>query len=175
MTRFAGLEDFKDDAPWTPAQPAPAMRAGKIEGVIVTPLIVNSDKRGYLVELMTEDDEQYGPPVHIYHVFAEPGSVRAWVYHKRQHDLLHFAQGQFRVVLFDLRPKSSTYREIEILDLGRDNPSRLVIPPFVAHGVQNAGSEIASFVNMPSYAYNPANPDKARLPMNHPGIPYSFE
>jgi dTDP-4-dehydrorhamnose 3,5-epimerase len=175
MTKFAELEDFKGDTPWTPSQSALGTLPGKLEGVLLSPLIVNADKRGHLVELMTESEEQYVPPVHIYHVFAEPGSVRAWVYHKRQHDRLHFAHGQFRVVLFDLRPESSTYHQIEILDVGRDNPCRLVIPPFVAHGVQNSGTELASFVNMPTRSYNHANPDKSRIPANHPGIPYSFE
>jgi dTDP-4-dehydrorhamnose 3,5-epimerase len=44
----------------------------------------------------------------------------------------------------------------------------------VVHGVQNRGSENAYFINMPTRAYDPAAPDKSRLPANHPGIPYVF-
>jgi dTDP-4-dehydrorhamnose 3,5-epimerase len=48
------------------------------------------------------------------------------------------------------------------------------IPPFVVHGVQNLGDQEASFVNMPTQAYNPERPDKSRLPIDHPGIPFKF-
>jgi dTDP-4-dehydrorhamnose 3,5-epimerase len=84
-------------------------------------------------------------------------------------------QGSFRVVLYDLRPDSPTYGVLNVLDVGAANKLQLTIPPFVVHAVQNLGDEDAFFVNMPTRAYDPANPDKSRLPKDHPGIPYRFE
>lgn len=170
-------EDFVDDRPFR-QEPRPAMQAGgvAIDGVRLTPLVGNPDDRGELFVLLTvaDVDLELGPVQHVYSVTAEPGSIRAWVFHKRQHDRLAYFQGDFRVVLYDIRAESPTFGRLQVLDVGADNPVRLVIPPFVVHGVQNRGSGPSSFVNMPTRPYDPANPDKSRLPWDHPGIPYDF-
>ncbi len=177
MTRKApSLDEFVDDAPWENTT-GPQKTYGidpLIEGVIVDPLIKHSDDRGELIELLTTRDGPIDPIVHVYQVFAEPQSIRAWVYHKRQDDRLAYTNGRFKVVLCDLRPDSGTYGMVNEFDLGSDFPCVLTIPPFVVHGVMNVGDERASFVNLPTVAYDPASPDKSRLPADHPGIPYSF-
>jgi dTDP-4-dehydrorhamnose 3,5-epimerase len=171
----ATLGDFRDDAPFAPP-PSPSLHIGKdtIEGVEILPLTRNADKRGALVELSIFDQTSE-PLVHVYQVFAAPGSIRAWVYHKRQYDRLAYTDGKFEVVLFDLRPKSATYRMLNVFHLGAAAPSLVRIPPFVVHGVRNAGEAYASFVNMPTRRYDPATPDKSRLPQDDPRIPYEFE
>ncbi|THD84648.1 polysaccharide biosynthesis protein [Aliigemmobacter aestuarii] len=170
------LDDFTDDAPWVPATPAFADLAveNQIEGLRLRRLVSNSDGRGTLTVLMTDlHDPSFVTP-HVYHVMAEAGSVRAWVYHKRQSDRLAFLAGSFRVVLYDLRPESPTRGALNVLDVGAANPVLLTIPAFVVHGVQNLGHEAAHFINMPTRAYDPAHPDKSRLDRDHPGIPYRF-
>jgi dTDP-4-dehydrorhamnose 3,5-epimerase len=114
-------------------------------------------------------------PPHVYAVTAAPGSVRAWVFHKRQSDRLAFTNGALRVVLYDLREHSPTFGRLNVLDVGAENKLQLTIPPFVVHGVQNRGAGAATFINMPTRAYDPSYPDKSRLPYDHPGIPYRFE
>jgi len=175
-TAYATPGDFVDDQPYAPSTPVVAPAAEDlIEGVSVTPLVFHPDKRGRLVELLTTSDGDIEPIVHVYQVIAAPRSVRAWVYHKRQSDRLVFTQGKFRIVLFDIRPGSPTLHRLNVFEFGEACPSRLVIPPFVAHGVQNLGQEACSFVNHPTRAFDPAWPDKSRLPKDHPGIPYRFE
>jgi len=169
-------EDFRDDVPMAPRPAAPVAKVSDelIDGLEILPLGANKDSRGALVELSIFD-QAAEPVVHVYQVFAEPGSVRAWVYHKRQFDRLAYTSGEFEVVLFDLRQESPTYRMLNVLQLGAKNPALLRIPPFVVHGVCNRGKETASFINMPTRRYDPANPDKSRLPKNDPRIPYSFD
>ena len=77
-------------------------------------------------------------------------------------------------MLYDLRPASPTYGKLNVLDVGESNKMTLTIPPFVVHGVQNRGMQMATFINMPTRAYDPSDPDKSRLPFDHPGIPYRF-
>lgn len=169
------LNDFADDAPFTKQTAALAERSQDlIEGVEILPLTRNADKRGALVELSIFDQASE-PLVHVYQVFAAPGSVRAWVYHKRQYDRLAYTDGKFEVVLFDLRAKSATYRMLNVFHLGAAAPSLIRIPPFVVHGVKNMGEAYSSFVNMPTQRYDPAAPDKSRLPQDDPRIPYKFE
>lgn len=168
------LDDFVQDRPWQ-EDPAPAPLPALIDGVQIQPLTVHSDKRGALVVLMTQLHDREDEIVHAYRVTATPGSIRAWVYHEHQSDRLTYTEGQFRVVLYDIRPDSPTRGQMQVIHAGEDNPLRLTIPAFVAHGVMNEGAREASFVNLPTRAYDPANPDKRRMPYPDARIPYRFE
>jgi dTDP-4-dehydrorhamnose 3,5-epimerase len=171
------LDDFVDDKPWVPSGPefAEVRIENQIHEVELRRLEQRADGRGNLVVLMSDRfGDQYRPP-HVYLVTAAARSVRAWVYHKRQSDRLAYTQGRLRVVLYDLRPDSPTYGVFNVIDVGAANKVMLTIPPFVVHAVQNLGNEDACFVNMPTRAYDPAHPDKSRLPWNDPRIPYRFE
>jgi dTDP-4-dehydrorhamnose 3,5-epimerase len=146
-----------------------------IDGLTATPLVVNTDERGGLTELLTTRDGPIEPIVHIYQVAAAPGSVRAWVYHRFQYDRLAFTSGRFEVVLYDLREDSPTMNLLNVFMLGAEQPCLLRIPPLVIHGVRNTSSRWESFVNMPTKAYEPTDPDKCRLPQDDPRIPFKFE
>ena len=163
---------FRQDAP-TPLPPPSAtdLLGGRIHGATATALHSATDHRGDLIELLTTRDGGVEPIVHVYQVWCEPGSVRAWVYHGSQDDRLCFTTGRFQIALFDLRPGSPTAGAMVTLDAGAAHPLRLRIPAFVAHGIKNCGDDRAAFVNLPTNVYRHATPDKFRLPANTPLIP----
>jgi len=171
------LGEFVDDSPWV--EDVPLLQEfridNQIDGVRLNRLLTREDERGDLTVLISDLNEVIAPVPHAYLVTAAPGSIRAWVYHKRQSDRLACTNGSMRVVLYDLRPQSPTYRELNVIDVGGSNRVLLTIPPEVVHGVQNRGLTAATFVNMPTRAYDPAYPDKSRLPYNHASIPYVFD
>ena len=170
------LGDFVDDEPWRDDVPLleDVPGEGLIAGVRMQRLVTRADKRGDLTVLMSALREPITAPPHVYLVSAEPGSIRAWVYHRRQFDRLAYTNGEIRLVLYDLREDSPTYRKLDIVDVGAANKILLTIPPHVVHGVQNRGKSTATFVNMPTNAYDPEHPDKSRIRFDHPGIPYRF-
>jgi dTDP-4-dehydrorhamnose 3,5-epimerase len=171
------LEDFKADGPFPPAEVIPdaAHATDIIDGVTVTALASHSDSRGSLCELLTTRDGPVEPIVHVYQVTAEAGARRAWVYHRLQYDRLAFVNGRFRIVLYDIRPRSPTFTMLNVFILGRDQSALLHIPPYVIHGVHNTGREAAIFVNLPTKAWDASTPDKYRLPENDPRIPFNFD
>jgi dTDP-4-dehydrorhamnose 3,5-epimerase len=171
------LADFETDVPCTHAAAGTevAVSASTIEGVTVSSLIPHADSRGSLCELLTTRDGPIEPIVHVYQVTALSGSIRAWVYHRRQDDRLAFVNGYFRVVLYDIRPNSPTFNLLNVFILGCEQPSLLRIPSLVIHGVQNIGDSTSTFLNMPTKAYDPHLPDKCRLPACDPRIPFSFD
>jgi len=175
--RGLGLDDFVPDAPFTGhrAQSSDIAPHDVIDGVTVTPLTVNADSRGLLTEFLTAREGLREPIVHVYQVTALPGSIRAWVYHRRQFDRLAFVNGRFEIVLYDIRPTSPTKNRLNVFVLGHEQPALLRMPPLVIHGVRNAGAEIATFVNLPTRIYDPQNPDKCRLSADDPRIPYRFD
>jgi dTDP-4-dehydrorhamnose 3,5-epimerase len=172
------LEEFAPDRPTQPRRAASKSEAAKlslIDGVQLTTLVANDDDRGSLHELLTRRDGEIEPIVHVYQVAAAPRSVRAWIYHSRQHDRLAYTNGNFDVVLYDLRPGSPTLHHLNVFKVGKIYPCLLRIPPFVVHGVRNNGSEWAYFTNMPTAVYRSETPDKYRLPYDDPRIPFVFE
>lgn len=173
-TRPLTPDDFVQDAPVAAAQaPAATPVADLIDGITVTPLVTRADHRGGLTELLTTRHGPIEPIVHVYEVEAKAGSLRGWVYHRHQSDRLAFTRGRFRVVLLDIRQDSPTFNKLSVLILGKERPGLLHIPPFVVHAVQNLGED-ATFINMPTGVYDPRDPDKCRLPIDDPRIPFSF-
>ncbi len=164
------LDDFVDDAPWVEQTPLldELHIDNQIDGVRFNRLHSYEDERGDLTVLLSDLREAIAPIPHVYLVTAAPGSTRAWVYHKRQTDRLAYTNGILRIALYDLRPASRTYGALNVMDVGKSNKVLLTIPPEVVHGVQNRGQTPATFVNMPTRAYDPARPDKSRLPYDPP-------
>jgi len=153
--------EFVQDAPRPIGRSARVTDGVSIDGVVIERLEPNADGRGRLIELITTRDEPIEPIVHVYQVIAEAGSRRGWVYHKWQHDRLAFTMGRFEIHLVDIRENSPTRGARMVLEAGEANPTRLRIPPYVAHAVINNGAT-ACFVNMPTNIYDPNNPDKFR-------------
>jgi dTDP-4-dehydrorhamnose 3,5-epimerase len=172
------LEDFVTDTPRhrrIAAASGAAADAGVIDGVTATPLEGADDERGSLVELLTTRDASIEPIVHVYQIMCGPGSIRAWVYHRRQFDRLAFTMGSFEIALYDVRPESPTAHRLNVFALGAARPALLRIPPYVVHGVRNASSETSSFLNLPTEVYRHEAPDKVRLPYGDPRVPHRFD
>ena len=65
------IDDFEPDQPWTLAPVPPAkVPSPLIHGVVITPLVLNRDKRGSLVVLKNAETEGDEPLVFVYRVTA---------------------------------------------------------------------------------------------------------
>lgn len=144
-----------------------------IDGVIVRYAVTQTDERGDLTEIY---DPAWGvipdPLVYAYATSVRPGRRKGWVYHKSQIDRLFALTGFLKVVLYDLREASPTKGMINEIHLSERRRGLVVIPPHVAHVVENAGSVEAYFVNLPNKPYSHDNPDKYRIAATD--IPYDF-
>ena len=75
---------------------------------------------------------------------------------------------------YDVRPDSPSRDEICKLALTDRDHFIINIPAHVWHATRTLGSADAIIVNFPTAPYDHANPDKQRLPLATPLIPYSF-
>lgn len=137
-----------------------------------TPII---DERGSLIELYDPRWNWHGEPLtYVYISTLLPGIVKGWALHKEHEDRYFVIEGEMELVVFDPRPGSSTYGQIARINLSDRLPRLVNIPRNVWHADYNYGTREAKLVNFPTRLFDHANPDKYRLPLDTPLIPFSF-
>ena len=146
-----------------------------ISGVTIRKLQLMLDDRGWLMELLRSDWEEFENFTQAYVSTCYPGVVKAWHYHKLQTDHLTCVSGVAKLALYDPRGDSPTKGMINEFYIGTLNPIMVKIPRLVYHGFAAVGSEMAMIVNFPTALYNYENPDEYRAPYNDPAIPYNWE
>lgn len=121
-----------------------------MEGIEVKELALYEDQRGWLAEIIRDDESEY-KPVMSYLSMTKPGLARGPHEHKEQTDLFCFI-GRFRLYLWDNRSTSSTYNEHKIIDIS-DMPTVAIIPPGVVHAYKNIGNGQGLVINLPDKLY----------------------
>lgn len=148
----------------------------RIEGLVVRPARTLEDERGDLVEIYRADWKLHPKPVvQVYQASLRPGAIKGWVVHKRQDDRVFALFGYMRWAFYDARPKSPTHGLLNVITVSERTRSLLIIPAGVYHAVQNIGCADAVFINLPTRAYDHADPDKYRLPVVNDLIPFAFD
>lgn len=146
------------------------------DGVSIHRSRTHIDDRGSVVELF---DPRWGwhpdPAITAYAFTLRPGRVKGWALHKEHEDRYAVIQGELELVLYDVRPTSSTCGRIARVVLSELDRCAINIPAFVWHATRNLAGRDTLMVNFPTVPYDYDNPDKYRLPVDSPLIPHSFE
>ena len=145
-----------------------------IDGVIVKKPTVHSDDRGYLMEVLRDDEPVFHEVRQTTFTVAYPGVIKAFHWHKRQWDVWFFHFGSAQVVLYDMRKDSPTRGETQVLYAGERSPLVIAIPPGVAHGYRVLGTQPAGLLYHTTEHYDPADPDEERIPFDDPAIGFDW-
>jgi dTDP-4-dehydrorhamnose 3,5-epimerase len=146
-----------------------------IEGVVAKQLKQVADERGWLIEIMRSDWEQFQKFGQAYVTAAYPHVVKAWHMHKKQTDNIACVKGMIKLVLYDGREKSKTKGEINEFIIGERNLLTVKVPPEVWHGFRTVTEDYALMLNVPTELYNYKEPDEHRLPPDTAKIPYDWK
>jgi len=146
-----------------------------IEGVKTRELKPITDERGWLMEILRSDWEEFEKFGQVYMTTCYPGMIKAWHYHKSQTDHFICIKGMAKVVLFDARDGSSTKGVVNEFFMGEKNRMLLKIPALVYHGFKGMGTEECWILNVPTKTYNYENPDEYRLPFDSKNVPYDWD
>ncbi len=133
----------------------PTFVEGEIQGLIVRPLKLYHDARGWLVELFRHDelDSELWPRM-SYASMTLPGVTRGPHEHEDQSDgFAFFGPSDFRLYTWDTRPKSPTRGHRTTLVVGASNPCAVWIPPGVVHAYRNIGDVPGLVFNAPNRLY----------------------
>lgn len=131
-----------------------------IPDVVVYPLKIFVDERGWLAELFRHDqilNKEFLPAM-SYISFTKPGVTRGPHQHKHQADLFCFVgPSDFKLRLWDNREESITYRSMMTLFAGADNALGVIIPKGIVHAYKNIGPENGMVINCPNRLYKGEN------------------
>ena len=126
---------------------------GRIQDVVIYPLVKFIDERGWLAELFRHDDlaEEFYPAM-AYISVTEPNTQRGPHEHVEQADLFCFiGTGNFKLRMWDNREQSPTYRNVMTLFVGADNPQAVIVPKGVVHAYKNySKNEKGVVINCPN-------------------------
>jgi len=144
-----------------------------IEGVKTKLLRLVPDERGWLMEILRNDDDLFQKFGQVYVSATYPGVVKAWHYHKHQIDNFACVTGMVKLVLVDTRKGSTTEGVVNEFFLGTQRPMLVQVPNLVYHGWKCISSEASAVVNVPTELYHYDDPDEYRLEA-HGTLPYDW-
>ena len=145
-----------------------------IQEVVVKKLKLLQDDRGFLMEVLRSDEAMFDRFGQCYVTEVLPRIVKGWHYHKKQYDHFCCLKGAAKVVLYDGREDSKTYREVNEFILSLESPMVVKIPPYVFHGFTAVGNEPAMILNLPTELYHYQEPDEFRENPFSEKIPYDW-
>jgi dTDP-4-dehydrorhamnose 3,5-epimerase len=146
-----------------------------VEGVEVVRLAPHADSRGSLTPFLSLSEPFWRElVVHAYAIMVRPGTIKGWGMHRRQADRYFIPPIRLRVVLYDGREDSPTLGNYQEIWFSDETAGLVRIPAGVWHADQNWGDTDATFMNFPTRAYDPEDPDKFRLDPHGSEIPFDW-
>lgn len=126
-----------------------------IEGVQITSRKVIPDDRGKIMHIMKSSDNQFSSFGEVYCSTVFPGVVKGWHMHKKMTLNYVVLKGNIKFVLFDDRPESKSYKEIQEIIIGENQYVMVTVPPFVWNGFKGIGLEEAFVINFTDISHDP--------------------
>ena len=146
-----------------------------IDGVEIKKLKLISDSRGYLMEMLRNDEDIFQKFGQVYLTVCNPKVVKGWHYHKKQTDNIICVKGEIRMGLYDPRKESKTFGKVhEFIISAERNPLLISIPPEVYHGFESNVNEESMIINIPTEHYCHDGPDEHRVAFNSKDIPFQW-
>lgn len=132
---------------------------GLIEGVEVFPQPVFPDERGRVYRGVRKSEDRFHnfPIEEVYCSLVYPGAVKAWHLHQRMTLNYFVPVGNIKLALYDNRPDSPTFNQLDELFLGENCPHAVVrVPPGVWNGFMAVDGRNALVVNITDLEHDPS-------------------
>ncbi len=144
-----------------------------IEGVNIKPLKQILDERGKVMHMLKNSDPEFKEFGEIYFSCIYKDAIKAW--HKHKNMTLNYSVpvGNIKFVLYDSRPDSKTFGEIQEIFLGPDNYCLVTVPPLVWNGFKGIGEQMALVANCATMKHDPDEIERKDPYTND--IPYDWK
>ena len=141
-----------------------------IDGTLIKELKLIPDERGFLMEMLRNDDPSFTGFGQVYMSVCYPGVVKGWHYHEHQSDNAVCIKGMIKLVMYDGRENSPTKGQIDEVFLGENRPRLVHIPKGIHHGWKCTSPEQAFVINIVDKVYDYDNPDEHRIEPHNNGL-----
>jgi dTDP-4-dehydrorhamnose 3,5-epimerase len=147
-----------------------------IDGVKIKKITTHTHDRGNFREVLRDDDKLLKKFGQCSITVTYPGIIKAFHWHKKQDDLWYAVSGNAKVVLYDLRKDSKTFKQTQVICVGDNAESQLImIPVGVAHGYQVLGKKPFTLMYFTTLSYDAKNPDEQRIAFDDKKINFDWE
>jgi dTDP-4-dehydrorhamnose 3,5-epimerase len=126
-----------------------------IDGVRIIPLKTFLDERGLVRHMLKCTDPHFSTFGEIYFSAIFPGAIKGWHVHRKMELNYVAISGNIKLVLYDDRKDSPTYKELQEIFMGEDNYVLVKIPPHVVNGFKAVGNEHAIVANCSDIPHDP--------------------
>lgn len=126
-----------------------------IDGVTIIPLRTILDERGLVRHMMKRTDPHFKEFGEIYFSQIFPNAIKAWHVHRKMELNYAVVSGNIKLVLYDARPESPTYKELQEIFMGEDNYVLVTVPPHVVNGFKAIGNGKAIVANCATIPHDP--------------------
>jgi dTDP-4-dehydrorhamnose 3,5-epimerase len=130
-----------------------------IDSVMCRKLNPIHDERGYLMEILRNDDPEFTIFGQTYITTSYNGVVKAWHLHNEQVDRICCVKGMIKLVT--IKEMSDNKYDVSELFIGEKNPCLVTIPPGIYHGWKAYDGD-AIVMNITDIPYNREKPDEYR-------------
>jgi len=126
-----------------------------IDGVKIIPLKTILDERGLVRQMMKCTDPHFSQFGEIYFSHIFPNAIKAWHVHRKMELNYAVISGNIKLVLYDDRQDSRTYKQLEEIFIGEDNYVLVTVPPHVINGFKAIGNQKAIVANCSTIPHDP--------------------
>jgi len=144
-----------------------------INGVVIYPLRKIPDERGTIMHMLKRTDSHFEEFGEIYFTTIHPGAIKGWHVHTKL--VLNYCVlvGNIKLVLYDGRENSPTYKELQEIFMGEDNYVLVKIPVGVLSGFKAIGGKTALLANCANLPHDSA--ETIRIDPYTKDIPYNWD
>jgi len=147
--------------------------AGGIAGVALQELSAIPAEGGPVLRMLRHDWPLFLGFGELYFSEVLPGAIKAWKLHSRQTQHLAVPVGRLKLVIYDPKPNSASFGQVQEYILGRPDCYRLLrIPPGLWYGFASISREKTLICNCADLPHDPA--ESTRIAWDSPDIPYRF-
>ena len=126
-----------------------------INDVEITILKNVCDERGRIMHMLKSTDRNFEKFGEIYFSIAYPGVIKGWHEHTKQIQNYCVIEGMIKLVMFDNRQDSTTYKKIQELFIGDENYCLVTIPTGIIMGYKCIGSKKSILANCSTLPHDP--------------------
>ena len=146
-----------------------------IDGVKIIPKKQIIDERGKIMHMMRNDDENFTKFGEVYFSTAYPGVIKGWHEHKEQVQNYTVIQGMIKLVLYDNRENSPTYKNLIEIFMGDLNYVLVRIPTGIINGYKCIGDKTAIIANCATIPHKASGEMNRYDPLSNELIPYKWD